>query len=57
MKSSVFIFACKIAVFALCIVSPGVSHASEIEFVTKEKFVTEKDPSRNLPIRILFKKL
>ena len=57
MKPSILTFACKIVVMMFCIMGLEFSQASGVEFITREKFLSEKNPYKDLPVRILFKKL
>ncbi|MDP2862693.1 MAG: hypothetical protein Q8N95_07865 [Desulfobacterales bacterium] len=57
MKPSILTFACKIVVMTFCIMGLEFSPAAGVEFITREKFLSEKNPYKDLPVRILFKKL
>ncbi len=57
MKPSILSFICRIIAMTFFIMGLGFSPAAGVEFITRDKFQSEKNPYKDLPVRILFKKL
>ena len=57
MKPSILSFICRIIVMTFFIMGLEFSPAAGVEFITRDKFQSEKNPYKDLPVRILFKKL
>ena len=49
MKPSILVFACGIFLMIFYLAAPALSDAAGVEFVTKEKFLADKNPDKDLP--------